>query len=915
MKKNRFVIFLAGMILCAGMAYAASSTDLIKDIDIPFKKFTLDNGLTLIVHEDHKAPIVAVNVWYHVGSKNEKEGKTGFAHLFEHLMFNGSEHFDDDYFKMLEPVGATDLNGTTSNDRTNYFQNVPTSAFDLVLWMESDRMGHLLGAISQGKLDEQRGVVQNEKRQGENQPYGKVYDIITTNTFPKGHPYSWTVIGSMEDLNAASLDDVKEWFKEYYGAANAVLSIAGDVNADEVKAKVEKYFGDIPSGPPLTKQEAWVAKRTGTHRQITYDRVPQARVYMVWNVPQEGTETGVYLNLVSDVLSTGKTSRLYKRLVYDDQIATNANAYIDSMEVAGQFYIEATARPGEDLKKVEKAVQEELDKFLKDGPTEKELERVKTQSIAGFVKGIERIGGFGGKSDILASNQVYNGDPAFYKENLVRIQNATVKDLHEAAKEWLSDGAYILSVCPFPEYATTEVSVDRSTLPVAGEAPEARFPDFKRQKLANGLELIVAERHTTPVVQFQLLLDAGYASDQFAAPGVAALAMNMLDEGTEKLDALEISDELQMLGASIGSGSNLDVSSVSLNTLKATMDDALKIYSDVILNPAFPQKELDRLKKEQLASIKREKVTPVPMALRVFPKLLYGEGHAYSNPFSGSGTEQAVSAITVDDLKKFHQTWFKPNHATLIVAGDTTLSEIAPKIESAFKKWEAGDTPKKNIGEVKLPEKTTVYLIDRPGSQQSFIIAGEIAPPKANPHEIAIETMNYTLGGAFTSRINMNLREDKHWSYGAGATVIDARGQRPYIAYSNVQMDKTKESIQEVVKEFTAIASDKPVTDDELMRAKQSKTLELPGSWETIGAVGGSISDIVQFGLPDDYYQTYSGKIRALTGQDVAEAAKIVVHPNQLTWVVVGDRSKIEASLKELGFEIKSIDVDGKTVQ
>lgn len=915
MKQIRFVVTLVLLASCVGMAYAAGSNDLIKDIDIPFQKFVLDNGLTLIVHEDHKAPIVAVNVWYHVGSKNEKEGKTGFAHLFEHLMFNGSEHFDDDYFKMLEPVGATDLNGTTNNDRTNYFQNVPTSAFDVALWMESDRMGHLVGAISQGKLDEQRGVVQNEKRQGENQPYGKVYDIITTNTFPKGHPYSWTVIGSMEDLNAASLDDVKEWFKEYYGAANAVLSIAGDVNVDEVKAKVEKYFGDIPSGPPLTKQEAWIAKRTGTHRQITYDRVPQARVYMVWNVPQEGTEQSAYLNLVGDVLSSGKTSRLYKRLVYDDQIATNVSAFIDSMEVAGQFYIEATARPGEDLKKVEQAVREELEKFLQDGPTEKELERVKTQSIASFVKGIERIGGFGGKSDILASNQVFNGDPAFYKVNLERVQNATVKDLHETAREWLGDGVYILSVYPFPEYTNAEKGIDRSTLPQAGEAPEAKFPAFQRKKLANGLELIVAERRSVPVVECQLLLDAGYASDQTAVPGLASLAMNMLDEGTQTRDALQISDELQMLGASLGSGSNLDVSTVSLDALKATLDDALKIYADVILNPAFPQKELDRLKKQQLASIQREKVTPVPMALRVFPKLLYGEGHAYSNPLTGSGTEQAVSAITVDDLKKFHQTWFKPNHATLIVVGDTTLDEIAPKIEEIFKDWAPGDTPAKNIGEVTQPEKTTVYLIDRPGSQQSFIIAGEIAPPKANPNEIAIETMNYVLGGSFTSRINMNLREDKHWSYGAHALVSDARGQRPFIAYSNVQMDKTKESIQEVVKELTGITTEKPPTADELTKAKQSKTLELPGSWETIGAVGGSIADIVQYGLPDDYFRTYSGKIRSLTDKDVAEAAKIVVHPNQITWVVVGDRAKIEASLKELGYEIKNIDVDGNAVQ
>lgn len=915
MKQRRIPLFLAAILIGSGVVYAAEPGDLLAGIDIPFQKFTLDNGLTLIVHEDHKAPIVAVNVWYHVGSKNEKPGKTGFAHLFEHLMFNGSEHYDDDYFKMLEPVGATDLNGTTNNDRTNYFQNVPTSALEVALWMESDRMGHLLGAINQEKLDEQRGVVQNEKRQYENQPYGKVDEIITENTFPKGHPYSWTVIGSMDDLAVASLDDVHEWFKEYYGAANAVLSIAGDVNTEEVKALVEKYFGDIPSGPPLTKQQAWVARRTGTHRGITSDRVPQARIYMVWNVPQEGTDEAVFLNLVSDVLSSGKTSRLYKRLVYEDQIATNVSAYIDAREIAGQFYIEATARPGEDLKKVEQAVVEELEKFLEKGPNVQELQRVKMQNIAGFVKGIERIGGFGGKSDILASNQVYNGDPAHYKADLELIQKATAKDLHETAKEWLSDGVYILEVHPFPEYATKETAIDRSTLPQAGESPEAKFPAFHRRKLDNGLELIVAERHSVPVVQMNLLVNAGYASDQFAAPGVASLAMNMLDEGTKKRNALEISEELILLGASLGSGSDLDVSSVSLNTLKATLDDALELYADVILNPAFPEQELERLRKQQLAAIQREKVTPIPMALRVFPKLIYGEGHAYSNPFSGSGTEEAVQKISVADLQKFHQTWFKPNNATLIVVGDTTMDELAPKIEKAFKNWQSGEFPKKNIGEVSKPEKTIIYLIDRPGSQQSFIIAGQIAPPKANPDEIAIETLNYTLGGSFTSRINMNLREDKHWTYGAGAVVIDARGQRPYIAYSNVQMDKTKESMQEIVKEMQGIAADRPPTEEELTVAKQSKTLTLPGEWETMGAVAGSLKEIVQYGLPDDYYTTYAQRIRNLTSDHVAEAARKIIQSDRLIWVVVGERAKIEASLKELGYDIQTINVDGNIVQ
>ncbi|MCX7016886.1 MAG: pitrilysin family protein, partial [Candidatus Sumerlaeota bacterium] len=378
-----------------------NAADMSQEIDIPFQKFVLDNGLTLIVHEDHKAPIVAVNIWYHVGSKNETPGKTGFAHLFEHLMFNGSEHYDDDYFKPFERVGATDMNGTTSQDRTNYFENVPVSALDMALWMESDRMGSLIGAITQAKLDEQRGVVQNEKRQGQNQPYGRTREIVPPATYPAGHPYSWTVIGSMADLDAASLDDVHTWFKTHYGAANATLAIAGDITPEVAKQKAETFFGAVPPGPPMEKQQVWIAKRTGTQRETMQDRVAQSRLYMIWNVPEWGSADGDYLDLAADILASGKTSRLHKRLVIDDEIATDVSAYAALSEIAGQFHVVATARPNVELEKLEAAINEEMARFLGEGPTKEELERVKMQYRANFIYGIERIGGFGGKSDIL----------------------------------------------------------------------------------------------------------------------------------------------------------------------------------------------------------------------------------------------------------------------------------------------------------------------------------------------------------------------------------------------------------------------------------------------------------------------------------------------------------------------------------
>ena len=896
--------------LFAGGAFAQGN-----DVDIPFQKFVLGNGLTVIVHEDHKAPIVAINVWYHVGSKNEKPGKTGFAHLFEHLMFGGSEHSSGRYIDTMEKIGATDLNGTTNNDRTNYFENVPTSAVDLTLWMESDRMGFLLGALDQKTLDLQRGVVQNEKRQGENQPYAVSRQLITQNTYPAGHPYSWTVIGDMADLGAASMDDVKEWFKTYYGPSNVTIALAGDIDLKTAKEKVEKYFGNIPPGPPVAHQEVWIAKMTGTHRQIVQDRVPQARIYKVWNIPQYGSADADYLDMVSDVLTLGKTSRFYKRLVYDDQIATDAGAFVGLNEIGGQFRVQATAKPKQDLAQVEKELDEELARFLKDGPTAEELARVKAEHQASFVRGIERIGGFGGKSDRLAQSQVFLGSPDAYKVSLKRVQDATAEDLKAAANRWLSDGEYVLEVQPFPDYKAAATGADRSKPPVVGAPPELKLPKLQHATLSNGLKVILAERHEVPLVDFWLNVDAGYAADQFASPGTASMAMALLTGGTKTRTALQISDEEALLGARLAASSNLDLSTVELSALKSKLDPSLDLFADVILNPVFPESDFKRQQQQQLAGIQREKNTPIQMALRVFPGLIYGPGHAYGNPLTGSGTTDSVGKMTREALVKFHETWFKPNHATLVVAGDTSLSEVTSKLEKLFANWKPGQIPEKNIKNVQLPEKSVVYLIDKPGALQSIIFAGNIAPPRANPKEIAIEAANDDLGGMFGSRLNMNLREEKHWSYGATSLLWAARGQRPFLAVAPVQTDKTKESLEEMNKEFRGILSDHPVTADELARVQANETLSLPGSFETLDALGQSMIDIVRFGLPEDYYETYAGKVRALRTSDVEEGAKEIVHPDHLIWVVVGDRAKIEAGIKELGLgEIRLLDADGKPI-
>lgn len=884
--------------------------------DIPYKKFVLKNGLTLLVHEDRKSPVVAINTWYHVGSKNEKVGKTGFAHLFEHLMFSGSDNFNKTYITAMERIGATDLNGTTNTDRTNYFQNVPTSMLDYALFAESDRMGHLLGTVDQKKLDLQRGVVQNEKRLRENQPYGVAYENLTVNTYPVGHPYSWTVIGSMKDLDAASMSDVQEWFKSSYGPNNTVLVLAGDISPEEALAKVTKYYGDIPAGPPIAKHKEWIAKRTGTHRGTVQDRVPASRIYRTWNVPGAYTPTEPLLDLAAGVLGGGKTSRFYKRLVYKDQLATGASASNDVSEIGGQFDMTLTARPGADVRKLEQAADEEMRMLMKTGPTATELANAKTSIEAGYTRIVERVGGFGGKSDLLAACQTYTDNPHCYKDYLTAIKAATPEQVRLAMVKWLSDGDYVLEVQPFPTTLATTAKLDRSKEPALGQPESLKLPPMQKATLSNGLKIVLAERHTAPVVNFSMLVDSGYASDAPEMRGVASLAMRMMEEGTQKRDSLKISEEFEAIGANFNASSSLDSSNMQLNVLKATMPKGLEVFSDIVLNPAFAQKELDRLKKDRLAAIAREQANPNSVATRVIPSLLYGNSHPYAGPMSGSGSEAVVSRISRDDLANYHRTWFKPNNATLLVVGDTTMAELKPLLEKAFGSWKAGEVPKKNVADVAPPAKRVVYLMDKPGAPQSVIYGVQLAPPRNSPDALPLQIVNNIFGGTFSSRINMNLREDKHWSYGVGARLAPARGQRLYMSSSPVQTDKTRESLQELVQEYANIAGAKPITAEELRGAQSNETLGLPGSFETAGQLGSAYSTILQYGLADDYYNTFTDKVMALTPAQANALAARSVTPNKLVWVVVGDMAKVETGIRDLKLgDVIKIDANGNPVK
>jgi zinc protease len=899
-------------------ALAAASLSAAK-VDIPYEEFKLDNGLRVIVHEDHKAPIVAVNLWYHVGSKNEKPGRTGFAHLFEHLMFQGSENFPDEFFKPFEDAGATNQNGTTDFDRTNYFQNVPTTALDMALWMESDRMGHLLGVIDQKGLDEQRGVVQNEKRQGDNAPYGKVFYSILEGLFPEGHPYRWSPIGSMDDLNAASLDDVKEWFRTWYGPSNTVLVLAGDIDVATAKAKVQQYFGEIEPGAPQARRKVFVPRLDAPVRDVMHDRVAQARVHRAWTSAPANTPEADQLALAARILGGGKTSRLYQRLVLKDQIASSASSYAYGLEIAGLFMIQADAKPGVDPARIEAAIDEEVARFLKDGPSADEVKRARVGFEAGFVRGAERIGGFGGKADILAECATYIGRPDCYKDSLATIAAATPASVRAAAVATLHPEFYSLTVLPSPDYKASAEKLDRSKgVPKIEQFPDLKFPAIQRGKLANGIEVVLAERHEVPLVQLRLLFDAGHAADQGRKLGTASFTLNMLDEGTSTRDAVAIASRMEELGAQIGTSSSLDASGIWLSALKDELAPSLQLYADIVRNPRFDEGEIKRVQGQWLASIAQEKTDPSSLANRILPPLIYGEGHAYAVPGTGTGTEASIQSLTRADLSQFHQDWIRPDGARITVVGDTTLPEIIAELNKVFGDWKAPakPLPQKNIADVAIPTSATVYLMDKPNAEQSTIFAGHLLPPTRAEDRFVTNTAITALGGQFTARLNMNLREDKHWAYGAYTGAGEALGQRSLYAWAPVQTDKTIESIQEIAREFNEYVSSRPVTQEELDRLIANDVRSLPGQYETGAAAAGTLNSMVIFGHPDDYVQTMKARIEQQTLAQVGAAAKAHIRPQSLTWVIVGDLKKIEDGVRALKLgPVKILDADGKVLR
>ena len=868
-------------------------------IELPFHKETLKNGLTVIVHEDPKAPVVAVNIWYKVGSKDETRGKTGFAHLFEHLMFNGSENYPGEYFEPFQRSGATDMNGTTSNDRTNYFETMPKGALDMTLWMESDRMGHFKGAISQEKLDEQRGVVKNEKRQGENRPYGKAFDLIATNTFPSDHPYSWTTIGSMEDLDQASLEDVKQWFSDYYQPANAILVIAGDITVEKAMDKAREYFGDIPSTSVPAELKNWELPVQVNKRLVTTDQVPQTRIYKVWNVPAIGSDEEDALDLLTSLLANRKNSLLYRRLVRDEQVATSVSAFYYGRQLAGQIILVIDVKPGQSVEKVEKLLDQELREFVRTGVSEEELRRIKQSEFASLVKGLEKIGGFGGKTDILARAEFYYDDPGALIEGIDDYAKVSADEVQDVAHKWLKPNHFTLIIKPKDQYAVTGEDVDRSKLPAVDKTVELDLPEQQAFTLDNGLKVVLAERHDTPAIFMSLQYRSGASADG-DQPGLASVVARMLSEGAGDYDSLAFSARQEELGASIGAGSGLDYNTLSFSALKTQLEPSLELFRDVISNPLFPEEDLARVKSNWLDSIRQEEAQPQGLAMRKLPPLLYGEDHPYGAPLTGSGTPEAIKSITREDLVNFHNTWLRPDNAQLTVVGDVTKDEIKRLLSETLGGWKAPDEPLPalDIPTVERPQETRIFLLDRPGAEQSYIMAGLVMPPWKPEGAEAYDAMASAIAGKFTSRINMNLREDKHWTYGARAVSLDTLGQRPYIVFAPVQTDQTAPAMKELLKEYNAYLSERPIEEGELKDYQDDEVLKQSARFQTKGQLLSSIAWQIEKGLPAEYIANYPQRVSALTREEVEAAAKEFLAPGQM---VVGDLSKIKEPIEALG--------------
>lgn len=869
--------------------------------ELKFEKYVLPNGLNVILHEDHSIPMISVNVWYHVGSKNEKPGRTGFAHLFEHMMFQGSEHHDELFAKGIEKYGGVE-NGSTTEDRTNYWENLPGNYLEKALWLEADRMGFLLPSMTQQRLDNQRSVVMNEKRQNyDDQPYGKTREYLNTLLYPPEHPYSWIPIGLMEDLEAASLEDVQGFFRTYYTPNNASLCIAGDFDPAQAKEWVEKYFGPIPPGPTVDRIEEWVPVLNQEIRATMEDKVQLPRLYMAWHTPPYFAPGDAEFDLLAGILASGKSSRLYKSLVYDKQIAQDVSVYQASREIGSTFHITVTAKEGHTLEEIEQEINRILDDISVNGITPEEFERSRINWESGFVRNLQTIGNFGGRADRLNTYNVYLGDPGKVRWDRDRYANATIDGVMSYYHKYLRpDARAVLYVLPYGQPTVAETGVDMNIEP--GPQPEPSFapPEIKQAELSNGMKLYLVENHKLPMVQIRLLVNSGWAADPSDRPGASSLTAELLNEGTKSRNALQISDEVQNLGMTFGTGSGWDNSNIDLNVLKKNLDPAIDLMADIVLNPTFPEEELQRQKQIYLGRIQQESIQPFTVAFKSFLRQLYGSDHPYGQPYTGAGTKESISAISRDDIVNYYHANYLPNNSSAIVVGDITLDDAKAKLEKAFRKWKPGELAAHEVKNVAPIDKTKIFIVDKPGAAQSTIIIGNLIGPRKDPDYLPTSVISQILGGGSTARLYLNLRQDKGYTYGSYSFASARRGQGAFVSYAQVQTDVTDKAISEFIKEIRGMTGEIPITQTELTESKNNLTLSFPQDFQTLGGVAGQLAGIITFDLPMNVWNTYIDQISGIDIGKAVETAGKCLHPDQLLIMVYGDKEKIEPKIRDL---------------
>jgi len=900
-------------------------------VELAFQKYTLANGLEVILREDHRLPIVAVNLWYHVGPANETAGRTGFAHLFEHMMFQGSGHVGDGlHFKLLEGAGASFINGTTDFDRTNYMEDIPSNQIELALWLESDRMGFLLDRLDQAKLSNQQDVVRNERRENyENAPYGLVEEELFHQLFPPGHPYHASIIGSHEDIQAAKLEDVKDFFRRYYAPNNASLAIVGDVDVTRTKALVEKYFGSIPRGPAVPPVERTTPPIASERRAVVKDKVELPRVYLAWITPPIFQPGDAEADLTARILGGSKASRLYKSLVFDKKIAQMVTANQQSLQLGSVFQISATAKPGHTAEELERAIDAELAAFATGGPTPDELAAAQNALYSATVLSLENLGSMYGVANRLNTYNHFLHDPGYLNHDLARYAALTPDSLKAFAAAQLPPAHRVVvyglpgekTLPPNPpaapaaaaaiEAPPTSKEAWRNEAPRPGPTPQATLPAAQSFQLPNGLTVYWIESHTLPIVAGQLVVRSGSASDPAGLPGLAAFTAAMLDEGTRTRDALAIASQLEGLGANLTTGSNVDGSYVTFDVLKPNAEQALAIVSDVTLGPTFPEKDVERVRGDRLTSLLQQRDSPFQIAFRVMYPALYGPGHPYGH--TPLGTEEALKRITRDDIAAFYRSSYAPANAALVLAGDLTEAEVRRLATQAFGGWsgQAVPAPAPPVP-TSIPER--VMLVDMAGAPQTAVGIVQLGVKRSDPDFERLNVMNTILGGLFSSRVNLNLREKHGYTYGAFSSLVETRGVGPLFVGSAVRADVTGAAVREMLHEARAM-TEAEVTPDELALAKDSIARSLPALFETTRSGVGTVGQLFLFDLPPDYYAGLPGRLASMTAGEVFTATQRHLAPDRMLVVAVGDRAQAEPQIG--GLKLGSVayrDRDGKTI-